>query len=200
LGTKGRKPDSRSASARTRAASPPRLSAACTTFSRPNAKLISLDVNRPRISGGGSRRAAICRSFPRSAGPLPDAAYARELPAELRQAQTGVPAIDAAVRQLYATGTLHNHARMWLASYTVHLRKVHWRAGADWMLAHLLDGDLASNHLSWQWVASTFSHRPYIFNKENIQENGGKKWCERCQAKCPFDATYPELERRLFPS
>ena len=110
------------------------------------------------------------------AGPLPDAAYASELPADLRQARTGVPAVDAAVRQLYATGTLHNHARMWLASYTVHLRKVHWRAGADWMLAHLLDGDLASNHLSWQWVAGTGSAKPYLFNAGNVARYAPRDW------------------------
>ena len=75
---------------------------------------------------------------------------------------------DAWVAELKHTGYLHNHARMWLASYVVHLRKVHWRAGADWLYAHLLDGDLASNHLSWQWVAGTGSHKPYLFNAENV--------------------------------
>ena len=92
-------------------------------------------------------------------GVLPDAAYAPELPQDIRTGATGVPAIDMAVRTLYASGYLHNHARMWLASYVVHLRKVHWRAGADWLYGHLLDGDLASNHLSWQWVAATGSGR-----------------------------------------
>ncbi|GAC1670199.1 MAG: hypothetical protein NVS9B2_15880 [Steroidobacteraceae bacterium] len=100
-------------------------------------------------------------------GPLPDAAYARELPADIRQACTGVPVVDEAIRTLYATGMLHNHARMWLASYVVHLRKVHWRTGADWLYVHLLDGDLASNHLSWQWVAGTGSSKPYLFNADN---------------------------------
>jgi deoxyribodipyrimidine photolyase len=82
---------------------------------------------------------------------------ARELPADIREATTGVPVVDMAVRTLYATGMLHNHARMWLASYVVHVRKVHWRCGADWLYGHLLDGDLASNHLGWQWVAGTGS-------------------------------------------
>lgn len=94
--------------------------------------------------------------------------YATTLPADLRAGRTGVPTIDAAVHQLYATGYLHNHARMWLASYAVHLRKVHWRAGADWMYGHLLDGDVPSNHLSWQWVAGTFSSKPYLFNADNV--------------------------------
>jgi deoxyribodipyrimidine photo-lyase len=94
--------------------------------------------------------------------------YADTLPQDIREGRTGVAAIDNAVRILYATGYLHNHLRMWLASYVVHVRKVHWRAGADWLYGHLLDGDLPSNHLSWQWVAATFSSKPYLFNAENV--------------------------------
>ena len=102
--------------------------------------------------------------------------YARQLPGDIREGATGIAAIDLAVRELYRTGYLHNHARMWLASYVVHLRKVHWRAGADWMYAHLLDGDLASNHLSWQWVAATFSSKPYLFNAENVARFAPAGW------------------------
>lgn len=109
-------------------------------------------------------------------GPLPERAYTPDMPADIRQARCGVPAIDQAVRTLYATGYLHNHARMWLSSYVVHLRKVHWRAGADWMLAHLLDGDLASNHLSWQWVAGTGSRKPYLFNADNVARHAPAAW------------------------
>ena len=110
------------------------------------------------------------------AGPLTDAAYLTELPNDIRQACTGVPVIDAAVRTLYASGMLHNHARMWLASYIVHLRKVHWRVAADWLVSHLLDGDLASNHLSWQWVAGTGSSKPYLFNAENVARYAPATW------------------------
>jgi deoxyribodipyrimidine photo-lyase len=110
------------------------------------------------------------------AGPLPDDAYTLELPADIRQACTGVPVVDEAVRTLYATGMLHNHARMWLASYVVHVRKVHWRSGADWLYGHLLDGDLASNHLSWQWVAGTGSGKPYLFNADNVARYAPKSW------------------------
>ena len=109
-------------------------------------------------------------------GLLPEQVYSPEMPADIRQARTGVPAIDTAVRTLYATGNLHNHARMWLASYVVHLRKVHWRAGADWLVAHLLDGDLASNHLSWQWVAGTATNKPYLFNAENVARYAPAPW------------------------
>ena len=94
--------------------------------------------------------------------------YAASMPEDVLGASTGVPVIDASVRSLYDTGYLHNHQRMWLASYVVHLRKVHWRVGADWMLAHLLDGDLASNHLSWQWCAGTYTGKPYLFDAANV--------------------------------
>jgi deoxyribodipyrimidine photo-lyase len=122
-------------------------------------------------------------------------AYARELPVDIREGRTGVPVIDSAVRQLYATGYLHNHSRMWLASYCVHLRKVHWRAGADWLYAHLLDGDLPSNHLSWQWVAATFSSKPYLFNAGNVTkyapEHAWKAWAS---SKTAVDLSYEELD------
>ena len=121
-----------------------------------------------------------------------------ELPEEIQKGKTGLVCMDEIVRELIETGYMHNHARMWFASFVIHFRKLGWRAGERFFYRHLLDGDPASNALSWQWVASTFSHRPYLFNKGNVQENGGKKWCERCPAKCPFDESYPELEKRLF--
>ena len=120
------------------------------------------------------RGASIFQSL--HAGVLPDAAYADSLPADLLHACTGVPAIDTAVRTLYATGHLHNHARMWLASYAVHIRKRHWRAGAEWLYGHLLDGDLASNHLSWQWVAGTGSSKPYLCNAANVARFAPVEW------------------------
>ncbi|NBO89834.1 MAG: hypothetical protein EBU77_09295 [Betaproteobacteria bacterium] len=109
-------------------------------------------------------------------GPMPDSSYSQKLPPDIQQGTTGVPVIDEAVRMLHASGTLHNHARMWLASYVVHMRHVHWRAGADWLVAHLLDGDLASNHLSWQWVAGTGSHKPYLFNADNVERFAPTQW------------------------
>jgi len=126
------------------------------------------------------------------AGVLPDEAYMRELPADIREGRTGVPVIDESVRALHATGYLHNHARMWLASYVVHLRKVHWRAGADWLYGHLLDGDLASNHLSWQWVAGTGSHKPYLFNAENVSRYAPAPWHSPGSV---IDTDYAALDR-----
>jgi deoxyribodipyrimidine photo-lyase len=125
-------------------------------------------------------------------GVLPDSAYATELPPDIAQASTGVPTIDMAVQTLHATGYLHNHARMWLASYVVHLRKVHWRVGADWLYGHLLDGDLASNHLSWQWVAATGSRKPYLFNAENVAKYAPQAWHAPGSV---LDASYEVLDK-----
>lgn len=117
----------------------------------------------------------------------------------VKQAQTGLPCMDGFVTELLETGYMHNHARMWFASYVVHQLKVDWREAADWFEAHLLDGDFASNHLSWQWIASTFSSKPYYFNKENLERYTGGKYCTTCTAQCPFDASYEELSARFTP-
>ena len=125
-------------------------------------------------------------------GLLPDDAYAWEVPADIRQGDTRVAVVDEAVRMLYATGMLHNHARMWLASYTVHVRKVHWRVAADWLYGHLIDGDLASNHLSWQWVAATGSSKPYLFNAENVARFAPERWHSFGSV---IDTSYEALDR-----
>jgi deoxyribodipyrimidine photo-lyase len=126
------------------------------------------------------------------AGLLPELAYPIDMPADVLEARTGVAAIDLAVRELYATGYLHNHARMWLASYVVHLRKVHWHVGAEWLYSHLLDGDLASNHLSWQWVAGTGSSKPYVFNADNVQRYAPPAWHSPGSV---IDTSYEALDR-----
>ncbi|MCX7215158.1 MAG: deoxyribodipyrimidine photolyase [Burkholderiales bacterium] len=123
---------------------------------------------------------------------LPGVRYTNELPEDIREGRTGLAVIDRAVHELYSTGYLHNHARMWLASYVVHLRKVSWRTGADWMFAHLVDGDLASNYLSWQWVAATFSSKPYLFNAENVARYAPADW--HC-AGSVLDTSYEQLDQ-----
>jgi deoxyribodipyrimidine photo-lyase len=121
-----------------------------------------------------------------------------QLPEDIVTGRTGLACMDAFVRELVETGWMHNHARMWFASYVVHFRKVDWRAGARFFYQHLLDGDPASNSLSWQWVASTFSHKPYIFNRENLERHTAGVHCRVCSAACPFQGSYGTLEARLF--
>ena len=128
--------------------------------------------------------------------------YALGLPDDIRAGKTGLACVDAFSHELRTTGFLHNHARMWVASYVIHWRRVRWQAGASWFLEHLLDGDPASNNLSWQWIASTFSTKPYFFNRENIDQFTEGKFCRQCPFNtegCPFDGSYDELQQRLFP-
>ncbi len=126
--------------------------------------------------------------------------YACDLPEDIRQGATGIACIDAFIDQLLTTGYLHNHARMYIASYVVHFRHIQWQAGARWFLEHLLDGDEASNNLSWQWVASTFSNKPYIFNLENVQKYFGQSELTDPKRNVILDASYSDLSRRLFPN
>jgi len=128
--------------------------------------------------------------------------YDQALPEEIAKAVTGLACIDAFSRQLNSSGYLHNHSRMYLAAYIVHWRRVRWQAGARWFLQHLLDGDPASNNLSWQWVASTFSHKPYFFNRENLETFSRGVYCRDCPlyGHCPFEGSYAELDKRLFPT
>lgn len=121
-----------------------------------------------------------------------------ELSEDVKNADTGLDCMDAFIHELHAEGYLHNHARMWLASYLIHWRGVDWKAGADWMHDLLLDGDRASNHLSWQWVASTFGSKPYFFNQENLSKYTHNKYCENCKANCPFNKSYDALSQELF--
>lgn len=84
-----------------------------------------------------------------------------------RAGRTGYPVVDAAMRQLARSGWMHNRARMITASFLTKDLRVHWRSGEDHFLAHLVDGDLASNNGGWQWAAGTGTDaQPYfrIFN------------------------------------
>lgn len=126
--------------------------------------------------------------------------YADTLPDDIAQGKTGVACLDSFIDELIKTGYIHNHARMYLASYVVHFRRVKWQAGAKWFLQHLLDGDIASNNFSWQWVASTFSHKPYIFNLENVNKYFGALVDTSPQNNQLLDANYEILQQRLFPN
>ncbi|MFZ4815776.1 MAG: FAD-binding domain-containing protein [Phototrophicaceae bacterium] len=126
--------------------------------------------------------------------------YARDLPEDIRLAQTPSACMNQIITLLYETGYLHNRLRMYLAAYIVHWRRVRWQAGANWFLEHLLDGDPASNNLSWQWVASTFGSKPYVFNQKNMRDYmSGFEACTRNNDPL-FAADYDEINVRLFPN
>jgi len=82
---------------------------------------------------------------------------------------SGCAVMDDFARELRDTGYLHNHARMWWASYWIHHCQLAWAQGAQFFLDHLLDADPASNTLSWRWVAGL--HTPgktYLARPDNI--------------------------------
>lgn len=72
-----------------------------------------------------------------------------------REGHTGIPIVDAGMRQLRAEGWMHNRARLITASFLAKSLRVDWRAGARHFLYWLVDADLANNQLNWQWVAGT---------------------------------------------
>jgi deoxyribodipyrimidine photo-lyase len=72
-----------------------------------------------------------------------------------KRGKTGVPIVDAAMRQLREIGWMHNRARMISASYLVKDLLIDWRWGEAWFMENLLDGDLAANNGGWQWTAGT---------------------------------------------
>jgi len=84
-----------------------------------------------------------------------------------REGRTGYPVVDAAMRQLRASGFVHNRARMIAASFLVKHLLLDWRLGEAAFMRHLTDGDVASNNGGWQWTASTGTDpQPYfrVFN------------------------------------
>ncbi|MBE0682704.1 MAG: deoxyribodipyrimidine photo-lyase [Anaerolineales bacterium] len=84
-----------------------------------------------------------------------------------KEGRTGIPVVDAAMRQLKETGWMHNRARMIVASFLVKDLLIDWRWGEAWFMENLLDGDIAANNGGWQWTAGTGTDAaPYfrIFN------------------------------------
>ncbi|MHB8814814.1 MAG: FAD-binding domain-containing protein, partial [Steroidobacteraceae bacterium] len=80
---------------------------------------------------------------------------------------TGVPLVDAGMRELWSTGWMHNRVRMVAASFLTKNLRLHWAHGARWFWDTLVDADLANNTLGWQWVAGTgVDAAPYfrVFN------------------------------------
>ena len=84
-----------------------------------------------------------------------------------QRGRTGVPLVDAGMRELWSTGWMHNRVRMIAASFLTKNLRVHWLHGARWFWDTLVDADLANNTLGWQWVAGSGADAaPYfrVFN------------------------------------
>ena len=119
----------------------------------------------------------------------------RQLPEAIVNASTGITTIDTCLKALINHGYMHNHARMWVAAITCNVGRTHWYQPAQWLYYHLLDGDLASNCLSWQWVAGSFSHRKYYANQENIN-----RFSKHIQNDTFLDTSYESLPTIAIPN
>ena len=117
-----------------------------------------------------------------------DGVESDDIPLSVTSAQTGILALDTGIKQLYETGYVDNHMRMWLSGLICNIAHTKWQKPAAWMYYHLLDGDPASNTLSWQWIAGTFSSKGYLPSQENIN-----KYTKTFQKNTIIDKSYEEL-------
>ena len=101
--------------------------------------------------------------------PQPDTLH-HQMITSIQNAATGITTIDEQIENLYATGYMHNHTRMYMAAIACNIAKAHWLQPSKWLYYHLLDGDIASNNCSWQWVAGAFASKKYYCNQENINK------------------------------
>jgi len=122
-----------------------------------------------------------------------------------KEGRTGVPVVDAAMRQLRATGWMHNRARMIVASFLVKDLLINWQWGERWFMDNLLDGDPAANNGGWQWTAGTGTDAaPYfrIFNpvlqSAKFDPDGAyiRKWVPEL-AHLPTDAIHAPWEKGI---
>lgn len=99
--------------------------------------------------------------------------------AAVQRGESGVAVMDRFARELTETGYLHNHARMWWASFWVHVERLPWELGADFFYQHLLDADPASNTLSWRWVAGLQTKgKAYLVRRTNLEKYVAKVWLD----------------------
>jgi deoxyribodipyrimidine photo-lyase len=103
--------------------------------------------------------------------------WAQVDPAKLKAWQrgnTGIPIVDAGMRELYQTGWMHNRVRMIVASFLTKNLRYHWRYGARWFWQTLLDADLANNTQGWQWTAGCGADAAPYFRVFNPVSQGEK--------------------------
>ena len=116
---------------------------------------------------------------------------------------TGIEGFDDWAQELLETGYLHNHARMWFASIWIFTLRLPWELGADFFYRHLLDGDPASNTLSWRWVAGLQTKgKTYAASADNIHKYTGGRFKPKGLAReaVALDEGTVEAARLLAPS
>lgn len=117
------------------------------------------------------------------------------LPSSIFKKNTGISILDNELDKLISQSHIHNHSRLWIASLITNLYSYDWIQPAKWMFYHLLDGDLASNFLSWQWVAGTSRNKKYYFNHKNLL-----KFSNSEQNTSIVDVSYEKIESLYLKS
>ncbi len=117
-----------------------------------------------------------------------------QIPKAIINTNTGIIEIDKAINNLYKTGYMHNHTRMYVASIACNIGLSHWFMPAKWLYYHLLDGDWASNSLSWQWIAGSNSNKKYFANQANINTHLFSK-----QKGTFLDVSYEDFKQIKVP-
>ncbi len=118
-----------------------------------------------------------------------------------RRGMTGEPMVDAGLREMYVTGTMHNRVRMIAASYLTKHLMTHWRIGLAWFAECLIDWDPASNAMGWQWVAGSGPDAaPYfrIFNPATQAEKFDPDARYRRRFLADRDAEAPHADALAF--
>jgi deoxyribodipyrimidine photo-lyase len=111
-----------------------------------------------------------------------------KIPKKIKDIDLSIDVINRSLSELYSSGYIHNHMRMYIAMTICNVGSYHWHTPAKWMYYHLLDGDWASNALSWQWVAGCLNGRKYFANQDNIN-----KYCRVSQKNTFLDKSYENL-------
>jgi deoxyribodipyrimidine photo-lyase len=119
-----------------------------------------------------------------------------------QKGMTGYPIVDAGMRELWTTGSMHNRVRMIAASFLIKHLRIDWRQGEAWFWDTLVDADLANNAASWQWVAGSGADAAPYFRVFNPITQGRKfdpdgayvrRWCPEL-AKLSNDAIHAPFE------
>jgi deoxyribodipyrimidine photo-lyase len=116
---------------------------------------------------------------------------------------TGIDCFDFWVKELKSTGYLHNHARMWFASIWIFTLRLPWQLGADFMYRHLIDGDPASNTLSWRWVGGLHTRgKTYMARPDNIAHYTNGRFHPKglVVVAPPLEEAPPPAPRPLVPA
>lgn len=153
-----------------------------------------------------SLRPDVWTDFLKTLEELPD----EPLVQRIENQQSGNAIIDHFASELVQTGYLHNHARMWFAAWWVHEARLPWQSGAAFFYRHLLDGDPASNTLSWRWVAGLQTPgKTYLARRSNLEKYLAPEWLaefsngltafEHPVARLPVAVTKPPITRTGWP-